>query len=49
MLMTNFLVKNSDIEWIPTSIRPHKPTIKDILHPDIRVLCGTHKMYDVTY
>ena len=47
--MNNSIVKNMVGFVYPKSVNQHKPKIKDILHPDIRVLCGTHKMYDVTY
>ncbi len=47
--MNDSIVKNMVGFVYPKSVNPPKPKIKDILHPDIRVLCGTHKMYDVTY
>ena len=47
--MNDSIVKNMVGFVFPKSVNPHKPKIKDILHLDIRVLCGTHKMYDVTY
>ena len=47
--MNDDIVKNLVGFVYPKSVNPHKPTIGDILHPDIRVLCGTHKMYDVSY